>query len=131
VQSVVPSDVPNLGLRRAAETTRLIALVAMVLLGLVAVFAHPRPGRSLRRLGWSVAIVCGAWLGGLLVVGWIIGRTSKTLFGEMLDTVWSDAVPSMLLLVGAGLIIGVGLWVAGTVFDGFDSQRQRAFPAQY
>jgi len=131
VQSIVPSDVPNLGLRRAAETTRIIALVAMVLLGLVAVFAHPRPGRSLRRLGWSVAIVCGSWLGGLLIVGWIIGRTSTTLFGEMLDTVWSDAVPSMLLLVGAGLIIGVGLWVAGTVFDGFDAQRQRTLPAHY
>jgi hypothetical protein len=131
VQSVVPSDVPNLGLRRVAETTRIIALLAMVLLGFVAVFSHPRPGRSLRRLGWSVAIVCGSWLGGLLVVGWIIGRTSKTLFGEMLDTVWSDAVPSMLLLVGAGLIIGVGLWVAGTAFDGFDSQRHRELDLPY
>jgi len=46
----------------------------------------------------------------------------------MLDTVWSDAVPSMLLLVGAGLIIGVGLWVAGTAFDGYDTHRQRALP---
>ncbi|TFH21082.1 MAG: hypothetical protein E4H05_00915 [Acidimicrobiales bacterium] len=131
VQSVVPSDVPNLGLRRVGETTRIIALLAMVLLGLIAVFAHPRPGRSLRRLGWSVAIVCGAWLGGLLIVGWVIGLTSSTLFGEMIDTVWSDAVPSMLLLVGAGLIIGVGLWVAGTAFDGFDSQRYGAATTRY
>ena len=131
VPAVVPSDVPNLGLRRVAETTRVIALLAMVVLGFVAVFAHPRPGRSLRRLGWSVAIVCGAWLGGLLIVGWVIGLTSNTLFGEMLDTVWSDAVSSMLLLVGAGLIIGVGLWVAGTAFDGFDSQRHRAAPPPY
>ncbi len=131
VASVVPADVPNLGLRRAAETTRIIALLAMVLLGLIAVFAHPRPGRSLRRLGWATAIVCGAWLGGLLIVGWVIGLTSNTLFGEMISTVWSDAVPSMLLLVGAGLIIGVGLWVAGVAFDGFDAERHRAQSAQY
>ena len=131
VPSVVPSDVPNLGLRRVADTTRIIALLAMVLLGLIAVFAHPRPGRSLRRLGWATTIVCGAWLGGLLIVGWVIGLTSNTLFGEMIDTVWSDAVPSMLLLVGAGLIIGVGLVVAGLAFDGFDAERHRSPSAQY
>ena len=63
-------------------------------------------------------VVCGGWLVGLLVAGWVIGRTTSTLFGEMMDTVWSDAVPSMLLLVGAGMLIGAGLWVAGTVVDG-------------
>jgi hypothetical protein len=115
--SVVPSDVPDLGLRRVAETTRIVALIAVLAFGLLAVFAHPRPGRSLRRLGWSALVVCGAWLVGLLVAGWVIGRTTNTLFGEMIDTVWSDAVPSMLLLVGAGMLIGAGVWVAGTVVD--------------
>ncbi len=116
--SVVPSEVPALGLRRIAETTRIIALIALLAFALLAVFAHPRPGKSLRRLGSTAVVVCGGWLVGLLVAGWVIGRTTSTLFGEMLDTVWSDAVPSMLLLVGAGMLIGAGLWVAGTVADG-------------
>ena len=131
VPSVVPSDVPNLGLRRVGENTRIVALLAMVVLGFIAVFAHPRPGRSLRGLGWAVALVCGAWLVGLLIVGWVIGFTSQTLFGEMIDAVWSDAVPSMLLLVSAGAIIGVGLWIAGTAFDGFDSERARRSGATF
>ena len=116
--SVVPSDVPDLGLRRVAETPRVGALIALLAFALLAVFTHPRPGRSVRRLGWSAVVVCGAWLGGLLVAGWAIGRTTNTLFGEMIDTVWSDAVSSMVLLVGAGMLIGAGLWVAGTVVDG-------------
>jgi hypothetical protein len=63
--------------------------------------------------------VCGAWLAGLLIAGWVIGRTTNTLFGEMIETVWSDAVGSMLLLVGAGLVIGVGVWFAGAAWLGF------------
>lgn len=126
IGSVVPTSVPELGLRRVAETTRIIAGFGALLLGLIAVFAHPRPGRAMRGLGWSVAIICTAWLAGLLIAGWAIGRTSTTLFGEMLHTVWSDAVPSMLLLVGAGVFIGAGIWFAGTAFDGFDAERHRA-----
>jgi hypothetical protein len=126
IGSVVPTSVPELGLRRVAETTRIIAGFVALLLGLIAVFAHPRPGRAARGLGWSVAIVCAAWLAGLLVAGWAIRLTSTTLFGEMLHTVWSDAVPSMLLLVGAGAFIGAGIWFAGTAFDGYDAERHRA-----
>ncbi len=37
------------------------------------------------------------------MTGWIIGLVANTLFGEMLQTVWNDAIPSMLLLVGAGV----------------------------
>jgi hypothetical protein len=123
--SVVPTDVPDLGLRRLAENTRIIALLAMVALGFIAVIAHPRPGRSLRGLGWAVAVVCGTWLVGLWIAGRVIGLTSTTLFGEMIDAVWSDAVPSMLLLTSAGAIIGIALWIAGTAFDGFDVERAR------
>ncbi len=120
--SVVPSEVPDLGLRRVAETTRIIALIVLLAFGLLAVFAHPRPGRSFRRLGSIAVVLCGGWLVGLLVAGWVIDRTTSTLFGEMIETVWSDAVPSMLLLVGAGMLIGAGLWVAGTVADGVTRQ---------
>lgn len=123
--SVVPDDVPDLGLRQAAETTRIIALLAMFVFGFIAVIAHPRPGRGARRLGISAAIVCGAWLAGLLVAGWIIGVVSNTLFGEMLQSVWADAVPTMVLLVGAGVVIGVGIAVAGIALDGFDRERMR------
>jgi hypothetical protein len=123
--SVVPGNVPQLGLRQVAETTRVIAGVALVVFGVVAVLAHPRSGRGLRRLGVATLIVCGAWLVGLLVTGWIIDLVANTLFGEMLQTVWSDAVPSMLLLVGAGVVIGAGVVFAGIAFDGWARERER------
>jgi hypothetical protein len=117
--SVVPDDLPALGLRQVAETTRVIALLSLIAFGLAAVFAHPEPARSLRSLGAAMAVVCGAWLAGLLVAGWAIRRTTDTLFGEMIEDVWSDAAGSMLLLVGAGLVIGLGVWFAGAAWLGF------------
>ena len=123
--AVVPSDVPQLGLRQVAETTRVIAGLALVVFGDVAAQAHPRSGRGLRRLGVATVVVCGAWLIGLLVTGWIIGLVANTLFGEMLQTVWDDAVPSMLLLVGAGAVIGAGVVFAGIALDGWARERKR------
>lgn len=121
--SVVPASVPSLGLGRVAETTRIIAAFALFVFGFVAVFAHPRPGLGLRRLGIAVLAVCGAWLLGLLVTGWIIGLVAETLFGEMIQTVWNDAVASMLLLVGAGVAIGAGIVFAGLAADGLARER--------
>lgn len=123
--SVVPTDVPRLGLRRVAEMTRVIAAIALVVFGLVAAIAHPRTGHGIRRLGVAAVIVCGAWLVGLVVTGWIIGLVANTLFGEMLQTVWNDAVPSMLLLVGAGAVIGLGVVFAGIALDGWARERAR------
>lgn len=120
---IVPDDVPNLGLRRVAETTRILALLAMFVLGAIAVIVHPRPGRGTRRLGIAIAVVCGAWLVGMLLAGWIIELMSNTLFGEMLQTIWTDAIPTMLLLVGAGVLIGLGIAVAGFAIDGYGRQR--------
>lgn len=123
--SVVPNDVPTLGLHVVAERTRIIAALTLFVFGFVALVAHPRTGRGLRRLGVSIAVVCGAWLAGMLVAGWIIALVSNTLFGEMLQDVWTDAIPSMLLLVGAGLMIGLGMAVAGIALDGFTRQRSQ------
>jgi hypothetical protein len=128
VPSVVPTDVPNLGLLRVAETTRIIAALALFLFGFVAVIAHPRPGRGLRRLGVAAVVISGAWLVGLLVTGWIIDLAANTLFGEMLQTVWTDAVPSMLLLVGAGVVLGAAVVVAGIAADGWARQRAQREP---
>ena len=93
--------------------------------GFVAVIAHPRPGRGLRRLGVVAMVVSGVWLVGLLVTGWAIGLAANTLFGEMLQTVWNDAVPSMLLLVGAGVVLGAGVAFAGIAADGWAQERAR------
>jgi hypothetical protein len=123
--SVVPNNVPQLGLRQVADTTRVIAAVVLLVFGVVAVLSHPRSGRGLRRLGVATVVVCGAWLVGLLVTGWIIDLVANTLFGEMLQTVWNDAVPSMLLLVGAGVVIGAGVVFAGIAFDGWARERER------
>ena len=123
--SVVPTSVPRLGLRQVAETTRIVAGIALFVFGFVAVIAHPRPGRGLRRLGVVTAVVCGAGLAGLLVTGWIIGLVADTLFGEMLQTIWDDAVPTMLLLVGAGAVIGAAVVFAGIAADGWARERAR------
>ena len=123
--AVVPRSVPTLALEQVAETTRIIAAIALFVFGFVAVIVHPRPGRGLRRLGIAALVVCGAWLAGLLVTGWIIGLVANTLFGEMLQTVWNDAVPSMLLLVGAGTVIGAGVVFAGIAADGWAQERAR------
>ena len=123
VPSVVPTDVPNLGLQRVAETTRIIAALALFVFGFVAVIAHPRPARGLRRLGVAAVVISGAWLVGLLVTGWIIDLVANTLFGEMLQTVWKDAVPSMLLLVGGVVVLGAAVIVAGIAADGWAQQR--------
>ena len=122
--SVVPDDVPALGLRQIAETTRVLALLVLFGAGAVAVVAHPRPGRGVAELGISTILVCAVWLAGLLVGGWVIGLIDATLFGEMLDDVWSDAVPSMLLLTLGGVVIGVGLWFGGLALDGFARSRR-------
>ena len=121
--SVVPADVPSLGLEQVAETTRIISAIALFVFGFIAVVAHPQPGRGLRRLGFATMAVCGTWLVGLLVTGWIIGLVANTLFGEMLQTVWNGAIPSMLLLVGAGVVIGAGLAFAGIAADGWARDR--------
>jgi len=126
--SVVPTDVPSLGLGRLAEVTRAVALCAALILALVGTSAHPRLGQALRRLGGAVAITCAAWLVSMLVVGWIIRLISNTLFGEMLQTVWSDAVPAMLLMLGAGAVIGLGVVIAGAAFDGWSAQRAPRVP---
>ncbi len=117
--AVVPKDLPRLGLRSVAETTRAAALVAALVSAVLAVTIHPQPGRSLRGIGFRTVLVCGGWLVSLLAVGWLIGRASDTLFGEMLDAVWSDAVPPMLLLVVGGAVTGVALAFAGISLDGF------------
>lgn len=126
---VVPDDLPTLGLRQVAETTRVIALLAMFVFAALAVVIHPRPGRSLRGVGVQVAVVCVGWLVAMLVAGWVIGLVSDTLFGEMVDAVWSDAVPSMLLLVGAGAVIGLALVLGGLALDGYDAQRRPRSPS--
>jgi hypothetical protein len=121
--SVVPTDLPDLGLQQVAETTRIVSALVVFVFGFAAVVTHPRPGSGLRRLGVAAVVISGAWLVGLLVTGWIIDGVAETLFGEMLQTVWNDAVPSMLLLVGAGVVIGAGVVVAGTAADGWSRER--------
>lgn len=122
---VVPTRVPSLGLEQVAEVTRMIAGIALFVFGFAAVVVHPRPGRGLRRLGVVGVVVCSTWLAGLLVTGWVIGLVADTLFGEMLQTVWNDAVPSMLLLVVAGVVIGAGVVFAGIAADGWSQERAR------
>lgn len=122
---VVPTDLPRLGLRDIADNTRTIALAVAIVFALAAVLIHPSPGRSLRGLGVRTMVITGTWLVALLVAGWLIGLSSNTLFGEMIQAVWSNAVTSMLFLVGAGVAIGASLVFAGISLDGFTRSARR------
>jgi hypothetical protein len=126
---VVPDQLPAFGLRPLAETARASAAIVVVVAALLAVAIHPRPGRALAGLGWKFGIVLGAWFVALLVIGWVIGMIAETLFGELLDAVWSDAVPAMLLLCGAGLLLCLALWFGGIALDGLVTRRPRYEPA--
>jgi hypothetical protein len=65
--SVVPSNVPQLGLRQVAETTRVIAAVVLLVFGVVAVLAHPsigsRAATAGRRHGGRLRRVVGGTAG--------------------------------------------------------------------
>ncbi len=123
--SLLPTDLPALELRPVAETTRVIAAIVTVIFGLMAVLVHPRSAHGLRRLGIVAVTVCGIWLVSMLLAGWIIGLVANTLFGEMLHTVWSDAAGSMMLLVGAGAVLGLGVAIGGSAVQGWSNERRR------
>ena len=121
--TIVPDRVPTIGLRPLAENVRLVAAIVVLVASLCAIAFHPRPGRGLAGLGWKFAVVFGTWFVALLVVGWVISSIAETLFGELLDSIWSDAVPAMLLLCGAGLLLSAGVWFGGVALDGLTSRR--------
>lgn len=123
--AVLPDELPDVGLRPIAETVRFLAALAAVVLAVATVVVHPRPGRALAGLGWKVAVVFGVWLLALLVVGRVIDRIAETLFGEVLEAVWSASVPSMVLLCAAGLVLAGGVWMGGVALDGFVTDRRR------
>jgi hypothetical protein len=124
-----PERLPDVGLRSIASVTRLIGAIVAVLAALAAVVVHPRPARGVSGLGARAAFVCGGWLVALIVVGWAIGRVAETLFGELLDALWSSAVPAMLGVVGAGVLLGVGTWLGGRALDGLLMERRRTGPS--
>ncbi|CAN5621406.1 hypothetical protein BH23ACT3_BH23ACT3_06520 [soil metagenome] len=123
-----PERLPDVGLRSVASVTRLVGALVAVLAALATVVVHPRPARALAGLGARAAFVCGGWLVALIVVGWAIGRVAETLFGELLHAVWTSAVPAMLGVVGAGVLLGVGTWLGGRALDGLLAERRRSVP---
>jgi hypothetical protein len=126
VPDVRPERIPDIGLRNVAAATRVIGALVAMLAAIATLTVHPRPARALAGLGARAAFACGGWLVGLLVVGWAIGLVADTIFGELLDTLWSSAVPAMLGVVGAGVLLGVGTWLAGRAIDGLLRDRRRA-----
>lgn len=113
-----PERVPDIGLRSVAEISRAIAATLAVLAAVICIAVHPRPLRGVSSVGGRIAWVCGVWAVGLLVVGWLIGRVADTLFGELLDAIWSSAAPAVIALVAGGLLLGVGVWIGGRALDG-------------
>jgi hypothetical protein len=127
--SVLPDRLPEVGLRPMAETTRTIAAIVVLVASVLTVVVHPRPGRGLAGVGWKFGIVFGGWFVALVVVGWVIDSIASTLFGELLQAVWSDAVPAMLLLCGAGLLLCAALWFGGIALDGLTRPATRYPPS--
>lgn len=124
VPSVRPAQVPDVGLRSLALVTRAVAALIAALAAAACIAVHPRPALGLAAIGARAAIVCGVWGVSLLVVGWVIGRVADTVFGELLEAIWSSAAPSVLGVVGAGVLLGVGTWLGGRSIDGFSQSRR-------
>jgi hypothetical protein len=120
-----PERLPDIGLRNVAAATRVIGALVAVLAAIATFAVHPRPAIALAGLGARAALTCGGWLVALLVVGWAIGLVADTIFGELLDTLWSSAVPAMLGVVGAGVLLGAGTWLGGRAVDGLFRGRRR------
>ncbi len=126
VPEIDPRYVPDAGAKPIAENVRdIAALVALAAAGIVLVVT-PRRGRALAGLGFRAAIVCGAWAVALLLIGWLIGSTADTLYGELVAALWDATWPSMLLLVGAGVVLGVGFGVGGLSIDALTQPEPRA-----
>lgn len=119
-----PERLPEVGLRSVASLTRAIAAVVALLAAVLCIAVHPRPMLGVSVIGARVAWVCGIWVVGLLAIGWLIGRVATTLFGELLDAIWSSAAPSLLGLVAGGMLLGVGTWLGGRSVDGLLGQRR-------
>ncbi len=113
-----PAQVPDVGLRDLALITRAVAALLAVVAAGACVALHPRPALGLAAIGARAAIVCGTWGVTLLVVGWVVGRVADTLFGELIEAIWSSAAPAVLGVVGAGVLLGVGTWLGGRAIDG-------------
>lgn len=117
--AIDPRFVPDAGARPLTKNVRTLAAVIALLAALLAVAVHPRPGRAIAGLGIGSAIACGIWAVVLLVLGWLIGTFTGTLFGRLLDAIWRASSSSMLLVVGAGAVLGIALWFGGVAVDGF------------
>lgn len=118
VPRVDPRYVPDAGARAITRQTRWIAASLALIAGSIALVAHPRPGRALAGLGLVTVFVCAAWGVALLVLGWLIGTVAGTLFGQLVGAMWAASSSAMLLVAGAGAVIGLGLWFAGVAIDG-------------
>jgi hypothetical protein len=117
--AIDPRFVPDAGARPLTQGVRTLAAMVALIAALLAVAVHPRPGRAIAGLGIGSAIVCGIWAVVLLVLGWLIGTFTGTLFGRLLDAIWRASSSAMLLVVGAGAVLGIALWFGGVAVDGF------------
>lgn len=119
VPSIDPRFAPDAGARPLVERVRAMVALLALAAALLAVVVHPRPGKSLSRIGIGTAIVCGVWALVLLAVGWSTGSLTGTLFGRLLRSMWTASSAPMLLMVGAGAVMGTALWFGGIALDGF------------
>jgi hypothetical protein len=126
VPEIDPRYVPDAGAKPIAENVRDVAALVALVAAAVVLVVNPRRGRALAGLGFRAAIVCGAWGVALLLIGWVIGSTADTLYGELVAALWDASWPSMLLLVGAGVVLGVGFGVGGLSIDALTRPEPRA-----
>lgn len=123
-----PEQLPAVGLRTVASLTRAIASAIALVAAAVCIAVHPRPMLGVSVIGARVAWVCGVWVVVLLAIGWLIGWLASTLFGQLLDAIWSSAAPALIGLVAGGLLLGIGTWLGARSVDGLLGGRRPPRP---
>lgn len=122
--SVVPVSIPDLNLRRLAETVRVAAAIVAGLAAVVVIAAHPRRGLGIAALGVRAGVATAIWLAGVAIAGWLLGQFGGSLLGDVLVRMWSASTAGVMAVLLAVAVLCFGVWLGGRAIDGLTGARR-------
>lgn len=127
ITGVAPEQLPGVGLGPLTERARLVAAVIAVVAAAAALAVTPLTGQALVTIGRGATVVSGVWVLALFGVSRLLEFVASTLLGEVLATIWRDAVPTMIALCVACTVLAAGTWMGGVSMRGYaTARRERA-----